>query len=140
LGTKHWIFLFLSNDYLYWNISTFHSQSTPICLLPAAGAKRWFHENGVLRSKDVASAFLASFQTVIGPERQPHQNIFVFNFTLYSTVYVIAIGPEPQPLKAGRFVTQSLKVTCSHDYLILSESNFYFAPLRCLSPLEFPQK
>jgi hypothetical protein len=29
--------------------------TTPICHLPAAGAKRGFHENGVLRSKDVAS-------------------------------------------------------------------------------------
>jgi hypothetical protein len=33
----------------------FHAQVTPICHLPAASAKRWFHENRVLRSKDVAS-------------------------------------------------------------------------------------
>jgi hypothetical protein len=38
------LFLFLSKD-----------QSTPICHMPAAGEKRRFDENGVLRSKDVAS-------------------------------------------------------------------------------------
>jgi hypothetical protein len=37
------LFLFLSKDYLDRKItifSTFHSQSTTICYLPAAGAKR----------------------------------------------------------------------------------------------------
>jgi hypothetical protein len=40
-------FFGLSKDYFYRNktiFSTFHSQSTPICHLLAAGAKQWFHK------------------------------------------------------------------------------------------------
>jgi hypothetical protein len=57
---KHWQNWFCFCLKIIFNMSTtifstFHSTSTPICHPPAAGAKRRFHENGLLRSKDVAS-------------------------------------------------------------------------------------
>jgi hypothetical protein len=54
------LFLFLSKDYLYRNKKNYFFQHfihnpPPICQLLAAGAKRCFHKNGMLRSEAVAS-------------------------------------------------------------------------------------
>jgi hypothetical protein len=58
------LLLFMSKDY-YTGTKLFYSQSTPICHPTAAEAKRRFHENGVLRSKDVASLLYCACQCLM---------------------------------------------------------------------------